>query len=301
MRITSDGALHLFWSEGPNSQLPTGWPTTFNAVWHASYAAGKWTPAERVIRGTWLNWDSHAPQVIVDDRGRLHMLISVADSGRAEEVYHLLRDRDGWHRAGTGMYGLYPALAHISGGQLVMALVMYDGNGKSSGLYTRTSTDYGSTWNQRVRVLPTTDTTAVYHPQLRFVRDTLYLGWTSVRKEGDIWRLSKRGMRTVADTEAWLPPVSSAPMEGRIVNAMFAVHGCGDVRALAEIFTGRMNQVRVIHVHESQAAIEKAFGDEFIMAPHTEQTSDRVIQIWNAVLPRTDSLRPFFREYATCR
>ena len=173
VRASRDGALHLFWSEGPQSPMPDGWPYTLTEIWDATFEHGRWTTPELVIRGKWLSWESTAPQLVTDDSGRFHLVVTAADTGRPEETYHLMRDVAGWHRQGTGEHGLYPALASFPGGGLIMILVLNDSNAPSSGLYAKWSSDYGRTWGRPVRVLDGAYTSAVYKTQLRVVGDSL--------------------------------------------------------------------------------------------------------------------------------
>jgi hypothetical protein len=303
VRSAPDGALHLFWSEGLESSAPQGWPYTFTAVWHATFERGRWTTPECVIRGNWLNWDSRAPQVVIDDSGRLHLVVAAADTGRPEEIYHLMRDATGWHRQGTGADGLYPALANLTGGRLVMVLVMSDPDGKSSHLYSRWSDDSGRTWGQPARVLGNTDTSAVYHTQLRVGGDTLYLGWIGTQgKEGDVWSFSRRRVTRDGPGDAWSVPVRSPPIPGVLLTVTFALNGCGDIRALAELLTPRMEPVvRELRVQDNRIVVEHPLGDAFAIAPFTDRAGDRIIQLWNGVRTQGDSLQPFFRELPTCR
>lgn len=303
VHVTPDGALHLFWSEGPASATPHGWPYTLTSVWHATFASGRWTTPERVIGGTWLGWDSRAPQIATDDSGRVHLVVAAADSGRPEEIYHVMRDAAGWHRQGMGEHGGYPALASLPGGGLAMVLVMDDRNGRSSGLYARLSADYGKTWSQPERVLPITDTSTVYKTQLRVVGDSLYLGWIGAQtEEGTIWSLSRRRVTREGPANAWTVPVRSEPLSGTLFSVTFAVNGCGSIRALAELLAPGMRAVvRELRVRDGRVVVEQPFGDTFTIAPLADRSGGRIIQLWNGLRAQQDSVQPFFREFSTCR
>jgi hypothetical protein len=299
---TPAGTLHLFWSEGPASLSPPGWPYTFTAIWHATYAHGRWNTPERVVRAAWLSWDSRAPQVVADDRGRLHMVLAAADSGRPDEIYHLMHDITGWHKQSTGEHGLYPALASLSRGRLMMVLVMSDTNARSSQLYSRASYDYGKTWSRPARVLPSADTSAAFKTQLRVVGDSLYLSWIGEpTAEGEIWRLSRLKVTRDSFVDNWTSATRSPPFAGVLINVTFAEHGCGHIRALAELLTPAMQPVvRELRVLGDQVLVESPFGDAIAGAPFTDRKDNRIIQLWNGVRAAGDSVQPFFREFSMC-
>lgn len=304
VRYTPDGALHLFWSEGPASAALKGWPYIFTAVWHATFVGGRWTTPECVIRGIRIEWDSRAPQLVIDDSGRFHAVITATDSGKPEETYHLMRDAAGWHRQGMGMHVSYPALASLPGGRLVVVYVVGEQSSHASNqLYTESSSDYGRSWGHSTRVLAITDTAEVYQTQLRVEGDSLYLGWIGTQgKEGTSWSFSQGRITRGGVADSWTVPLRSPPLPGVLFTVTFAVNGCGDVRALAELLTPRMEPVvREIHAQCGRVVVEHPFGDAFAIAPLTDRSGDRIIQLWNAVRSQNDSIQPFFRELPTCR
>ena len=170
-------------------------------------------------------------------------------------------------------------------------------------LYSRASADYGGTWGPAVRVLDATDTSAAYKPQLRVVGDSLYLGWIGTHgTAGDVWGFSRRRVPRDGKAVTWAAPMRSPPLPGTLVSATFAVNGCGDIRAFAEIVSPRSEAVvRELMVRDGRVDVSRPFGDAFTIAPLTDRAGDRIIQLWNAVRAPIDSVQPFFREFSTCR
>ena len=305
VRATPDGALHLFWAEGIESTRAGGWPYTFTAVWHAVFAGGRWAAPERVIGGKWLHWDSLSPQAVLDDSGRFHLVVTVADTGYGgEHTYHLMRGGAGWQRQDTGIAGSYLALAVLPGGRLVMVFVMGEQSSQAlNQLYTQSSGDLGRSWGAPVRVLAPADTSAAHFPKVRVVGDSIYLGWVGTEsRDGNVWSLTRRRVQGDGLAGTWADPVRSPAILGALANVTFAASGCGDVTALAELLTPQMAPVvREIQVRGQSVIVRKTFGDSIAMAPLIERVGDRIVRVWTGLNATNDSLQPSLREFAVCK
>ena len=305
VRATPDGALHLFWAEGPASPRASGWPYRFTAVWHAVFARGRWAAPERVISGKWLHWDSLSPQAVLDDSGRFHVVVTVADTGYSgEHTYHLMRGDAGWQRQDTGIAGGYLALAILPGGRLVMVFVMGEQSSQAPNqLYTQSSGDLGRSWGPPVRVLAPADTSAAHFAKVRVVGDSIYLGWVGTEsRDGTVWSLTRRRVQRDGLADTWAVPVRSPAILGALANVTFAVSGCGDITALAELLTPQMAPVvREIQLRGQSVTIRNTFVDSIEMAPLIERVGDRILRVWTGLNATKDSLQPFLREFAVCK
>ena len=300
VQFSGDGTLHLFWAEGSGRESAEGWPLTKTALWHASYVRDQWTSPERLLLGKWLYWEPRSSQVVTDDRGQLHLMVTAADTGmHGEHTYHLTQRASGWEKRDTGLHAHQIALTTLPGGRFVMAYV--DGEpagGASNQLYTVSSADEGTSWSPAVRVLALTDKAEVNWPQLRSVGDTMYLSWFGDAGSTEtIWSLSQSTYSRGNLAASWSPPLRAA-LPGIVLSVTTAATGCGTVLAFAEMITPeRRLMVHRLTVRDSRVTVEPSFT---ALAPLMERSRDRIIALWNAPnIPRR-LLEPRFREFGTC-
>ena len=140
-------------------------------------------------------------------------------------------------------------------------------------------------------------------PNYRVGYRALYLGWVGAQaKEGTIWSLSTRQVTRDGLADAWTVPLRSPRRPGVLFNVTFAVYGCGNIRALADILTPRMEPgVREIEIRNGELAAEQTFGDAVAFASLIDRSGDHIIQLWTGVRTPKDSLQPLFREFAACK
>ncbi|MDB4912363.1 MAG: repeat-like domain [Gemmatimonadetes bacterium] len=297
----SIGDLHLFWAEGPTQSPAFGWPSTFHELWHARLSAGSWSSPELVTKSRLLRWDPRAPQVTLDARGSLHLVVSMDLDGHEEQFVHLTRERDHWRSDLIAPGVAYASVIATSDGALVAVAITGESNGAANQLYVTTSMDDGHTWSPMTRVLNRHDTREAFDPLLRSADDSLYLAWrTETLTGGSAWSLMRASASPSLRPPRWGQPVSTTPRPQPILNASLAVVGCGGVALVEGILSpSHAPFLRLYHFAHDVAAHDDSNGDT-ALDPLVARDGSHALLMWSGQLVPGDSLRPLLRPVQVC-
>lgn len=293
--VAPDGALHLLWAEGTPSATPQAWPQRLTAIWHAVYVEGHWSAPDPVVIAEQISWRPRAPQALMDDRGRLHVVTNVANANAPDEIHHFVLSERHWSDRGLGDHGIYPAIASTGSGHFV--LVTVNSPRIMNQLFERTSTDYGVSWSASTRVLKASDTSAAYEPQLRAVDSALFLGWSGPERQGgSSWNVSRRA---VAETAVWDSP-SSLFLPGILLQAPFTVSACGEPIVFLEMISpANAPRLRKARLHGGVLTLEQ-FSDSLALAPGIAGSGRNLLETWSRLSSAMRRFVPYWRETSVC-
>lgn len=161
--VDRTGTYHLFWSESTEPQSSRRWRIpTASSLWHAELRRGMWSRPERLLTGTLLRWTPDQGRPIIDNAGRVHLLITASLDGLHDSSIHIRQVGSHWQIRRLKPDAIYAALVPWHGDTLVAAFVAADRllSSGSSNVFVETSTDGGARWS-KPRLLESGSSTSV--------------------------------------------------------------------------------------------------------------------------------------------